>query len=225
MESDVAIERSDILAGAIMALVVGISLGVVLSSIFIPNRSLPDTASFVFESALAPLLVAILGAYASVGLRIRRDRIKQRQQERLQWKLQTVSLLQRIALELNRLDRDAEISRPEPTAVYQYDDKGPLSHVDSLFVELMEQYTEAPPEIDELWKVDIARLKLAYDDPGNHPEIDQDPAKTSMDFSYLINWFQPQLEHVLHKLGDNTEGVTAEQLPRYTAQNSASTED
>lgn len=217
MDTRLLFERADLLAGAAVALIVGVSLGFVLSTAFLPNTTASGAVLLVLKSTIAPLFVAVLAAYVSVGLRIRHERNKERQQEQLQWKLQTVSLLQRIALELNRLDHDTEIDRPDPTAVYQYDDEGPLTHVDSLFIELMEQYTNAPPDIDECWKVEIARLKLAYDDPGNHPEIDQDPVETSMSTEYMTDWFQPQLEKVLHKLGRVTEGVTAEQLPRYTA--------
>lgn len=199
---------------------VGASLGFLLGTSVTGNIAASRVFQLFFESAIGPLLIAVLSAYLTVGLRMRFERRKERRQEQQQWKLQTVSLLQRITLELNRLPPSESLERPGLTAVYQYNDNDsgdPLSHVDSLFIELMKHYTQAPPGISEVWKIEIARLKHAYDDPGNHPEISTDPNSTEMSMEYIIGEFQPQLERVLHKLGENTEGVTASQLPEYTA--------
>jgi hypothetical protein len=220
MDTDITITKYDLYSIICVSLLVGAALGFVLNALSIGGTAVPDAISLVVKSALAPLIIAIFGA----GLRIRYERNKERRQEQHQWKLRTVSLLQRIALELNQLDPDISLDRPKRTAVHQYDESGPLSHVDSLFTELMEHYTMAPPGVDERWKIEIARLKHGYDNPGNHPDIDQDPA-TSMSVDYLKSWYQPQLEHVLHKLGATTEGISEDQLPRYTAADVASVTD
>lgn len=220
MNSIYRMEGTELLALAAIMGLVGASLGFILGDFFTGDIAASSAFQLFFESAIAPLLIAVLSAYLTVGLRMRFERRKERHQEQRQWKLQTVSLLQRIALELNRLSPSESLERPELTAVYQYNDADsddPLSHVDLLFIELMKHYTQAPPGINEAWKIEIARLKHAYDDPGNHPEINLDPNLTEMSMEYVIDEFQPQLERVLHKLGESTEGVTASQLPEYTA--------
>jgi len=211
------LRQSDLLVGVVAAVIVGTALGLVISTLYGGEATIDEALSPFLTSIIAPVIIALLGAYISVVIGIQYERIKNRRQEQLQWKLKTVSLLQRIALELTRIDRSEELDRPERTAVYQYDEDGPLSHIDSLFIELMEQYTTAPPGIDEYWKIEISRLKHAYSDPGNHPEIDKSPNEVSMTVDYLKNWFKPELERVLHELGATTEGVSADQLPRYTA--------
>lgn len=211
------LQRSDLLVGIGAVVMVGAALGLVVGTLFRGGVSIVEAVPPFFTSIIAPIIIALLGAYISVVIGIQYERIKDRRQEKLQWKLRTVSLLQRIALEINRIDHNVKLERSELTAVYQYDEEGALSHVDSLFIELMEQYTNAPPGIDESWKIEISRLKHAYSDPGNHPEIDKNPNETSMTVDYLKRWFKPELERVLHELGEATEGVSADQLPRYTA--------
>lgn len=210
--------KSGHIAAGLTGIAVGIAFGLIIASLTGNTVDFPPLMSSLINTVIAPAIIAILGAYASADFRIRRQWDKEQEAEKTQWKVQTVSLLQRIALECKYLNGDESLEDREfPTSVYQYNDSGALNYLDTLFEELMEHYTKAPAGIDEDWKVTIARLKRAYDDPGNHPEISVESGSPPSSTRYFKLQLGPQIEEVLGQLGENTEGVDSEQLPLYTA--------
>jgi hypothetical protein len=206
------------LASGLIGVALGIAIGFSIATAASRTADFPAFVSTLGSSVIAPGVIAIIGAYATASFSIRRQREKEREQERTQWKLRAVSLLQRIAIECKHLQGTESIDdRKYPTAVYQYEDSGPLAHLDELFIELMDHYTEAPPGIEEKWKISISRLKRAYDDPGNHPDIGIEPGMNPTDTRYFKTRLESQVTELLLELGGETEGVDEEQLPLYTA--------
>jgi hypothetical protein len=210
--------KSGHIAAGLTGIAVGISFGLIIASLIGNTGNLSPLASSLINTIVAPAIIAILGAYASADFRIRRQWKKEQESKKAQWRVQTVSLLQRIALECRYFSGDEPLeNRKFPTSVYQYNDSEPLSHLDTLFEELMDHYSKAPAGIDEDWKVAIARLKRAYDDPGNHPELPVESGLKPSDTQYFKLRLGPQVEKVLGRLSEDTEGVDSEQLPLYTA--------
>jgi hypothetical protein len=206
------------ITAGLTGILVGIALGLVIASLTGNTVDLISLISPLINTIVAPAIIAILGAYASADFRIRRQWEKEQEAEKTQWKVQTVSLLQRISLECKYLNGDEPLQDREfPTSVYQYNNTGPLSHLDTLFEELMEHYSKAPAGIGEEWQVAIARLKRAYDDPGTHPDISTESGFIPSDTKYFKLRLGPQVEEVLGRLGESTDGVDSEQLPLYTA--------
>ena len=219
MTQDWPVSRYEYAAAVLIGFVLGISIGLLIAEYFRSSIDSSELVSALGLSIIAPLIVAILTAFVATSYRIHRQHEKERRRERTQWKLQTISLLQQIVMECKSLEGTESVDeRTFPTPVYQYDDSGPLSQLDKLFVELMEHYTKAPPGIKEEWKVGVAQIKRAYDDPGNHTDIDFDPSYNPTDTSYFKFHLEPQVTDLLKDIGAHTEGVDEENLPQYTAE-------
>jgi len=136
----------------------------------------------------------LVSSYFSIHIQFEKKREERIEQEKEQWLVKTVSILQQIYLVCTQLESN------EPV-----EDREELQNLDSLMSKLMEHYVEAPGEIDR----DIAELVFKIQRNYRDPDAD------NLNTDHFRGEFSEQVDSTLGQVGKESTRINEENLPLY----------
>jgi|AntRauTorcE11898_2_1112593.scaffolds.fasta_scaffold00201_32 hypothetical protein len=180
---------------ALSIFAIGVLLGGV-ATLYLPSQPSAGTSQvpWVISGIALPILVALVSSYFSIHIQFEKKREERIEQEKEQWLVKTVSILQQIYLVCTQLESN------EPV-----EDREELQNLDSLMSKLMEHYVEAPGEIDR----DIAELVFKIQRNYRDPDAD------NLNTDHFRGEFSEQVDSTLGQVGKESTRINEENLPLY----------